>query len=34
VHGKNFLRLCYAGAGAEMREAVGRIGDWLRKGAF
>jgi aspartate/methionine/tyrosine aminotransferase len=34
VHGKNFLRLCYAGAGAEMREAVGRIGDWVRKGAF
>ena len=34
VHGKNFLRLCYAGAGAEMREAVDRIGDWLRKGAF
>ncbi len=33
VHGKNFLRLCYAGAREEMREAVVRIGDWLRKGA-
>jgi aspartate/methionine/tyrosine aminotransferase len=34
VHGMNFLRLCYAGAGAGMSEAVGRIGDWLRRGAF
>ncbi len=28
--GRNFLRLCYAGAGEEMREAVERIGDWLK----
>ena len=34
VHGKNFLRLCYAGALAEMREAVERTGNWLRKGAY
>jgi aspartate/methionine/tyrosine aminotransferase len=32
LHGKNFLRLCYAGAREEMREAVERIGDWLRRG--
>ena len=31
LRGKNFLRLCYAGAPEEMREAVERIGDWLRK---
>ncbi len=31
LHGRNFLRLCYAGAREEMREAVERIGDWLRK---
>jgi aspartate/methionine/tyrosine aminotransferase len=31
VRGKNFLRLCYAGAPEEMREALERIGDWLRK---
>jgi aspartate/methionine/tyrosine aminotransferase len=31
LRGKNFLRLCYAGAPEEMCEAVERIGDWLRK---
>jgi aspartate/methionine/tyrosine aminotransferase len=31
VRGKNFLRLCYAGAQDDMREAVARIGNWLRK---
>ncbi len=31
LHGRNFLRLCYAGAREEMREAVGRIGNWLGK---
>ncbi|MDR3422893.1 MAG: aminotransferase class I/II-fold pyridoxal phosphate-dependent enzyme [Xanthobacteraceae bacterium] len=31
VRGKNFLRFCYAGAPEEMREAVERIGAWLRK---
>lgn len=30
VHGKNFLRLCYAGAREDMREAVERIGAWLK----
>jgi aspartate/methionine/tyrosine aminotransferase len=29
LRGKNFLRLCYAGAAAEMHEAVERIGAWL-----
>jgi aspartate/methionine/tyrosine aminotransferase len=31
LRGKNFLRLCYAGGREEMREAVERIGNWLRK---
>jgi aspartate/methionine/tyrosine aminotransferase len=31
LHGRNFLRLCYAGGGEEMREAVERIGNWLRQ---
>jgi len=30
VNGKNFVRFCYAGSVDEMREAVSRIGDWLR----
>jgi aspartate/methionine/tyrosine aminotransferase len=30
VHGRDFVRLCYAGAREEMREAVERIGAWLR----
>jgi aspartate/methionine/tyrosine aminotransferase len=30
LHGRNFLRLCYAGAREEMREAVERIGNWLK----
>jgi aspartate/methionine/tyrosine aminotransferase len=29
--GRRFIRLCYAGARAEMAEAVERIGRWLRK---
>jgi aspartate/methionine/tyrosine aminotransferase len=29
IHGRKFLRLCYAGARDEMREAVERIGNWL-----
>jgi aspartate/methionine/tyrosine aminotransferase len=29
--GRHFLRFCYAGSVAEMREAVERIGGWLRK---
>ena len=31
IHGKNFVRFCYAGAEAEMREAVERIGKWLAR---
>jgi aspartate/methionine/tyrosine aminotransferase len=29
VHGRQFLRLCYAGSGEDMHEAVARIGRWL-----
>ena len=29
LHGRHFLRFCYAGSAAEMREAVERIGAWL-----
>jgi aspartate/methionine/tyrosine aminotransferase len=31
VHGKGFIRFCYAGSAAEMREAVERIGAWLKR---
>ncbi|MDE2286613.1 MAG: aminotransferase class I/II-fold pyridoxal phosphate-dependent enzyme [Hyphomicrobiales bacterium] len=31
LRGKNFVRLCYAGARADVREAVERLGNWLRK---
>jgi aspartate/methionine/tyrosine aminotransferase len=31
LHGKNFVRLCYAGSRAEMHEAVQRIGQWLKR---
>jgi len=30
IHGRNFLRLCYAGSHDDMREAVKRIGAWLK----
>ncbi len=30
LHGRNFLRLCYAGTHKDMREAVERIGRWLQ----
>jgi aspartate/methionine/tyrosine aminotransferase len=30
INGHNFLRFCYAGSGAEMHEAVERIGNWLK----
>jgi aspartate/methionine/tyrosine aminotransferase len=30
VHGKHFIRFCYAGSQAEMHEAVERIGKWLK----
>jgi aspartate/methionine/tyrosine aminotransferase len=31
VHGRNFIRFSYAGSQADMREAVGRIGRFLRR---
>ena len=31
VHGKEFIRFSYAGSSADMREAVERIGNWLRR---
>jgi aspartate/methionine/tyrosine aminotransferase len=31
VNGHNFLRFCYAGSSADMREAVARIGGWLAR---
>jgi len=30
IHGRNYLRLCYAGSHEDMREAVKRIGAWLK----
>jgi len=33
LRGKSFLRFCYAGARADMHEAVARIGDWLKSRA-
>ena len=30
LKGKHFIRFCYAGSAAEMREAVERIGKWLK----
>jgi len=32
LHGRQFIRFCYAGSAAEMREAVERIGAWLKRG--
>ena len=34
IHGKNFIRFCYAGSATEMREAVERIGGWLSRRLF
>jgi aspartate/methionine/tyrosine aminotransferase len=31
VNGRHFVRFCYAGSAADMKEAVERIGAWLRK---
>ena len=31
LRGRNFLRLCYAGGPGEMRQAVERIGNWLKQ---
>jgi aspartate/methionine/tyrosine aminotransferase len=30
LHGRKFLRLCYAGSRQDMRDAVERIGNWLK----
>jgi aspartate/methionine/tyrosine aminotransferase len=32
VHGRRFIRFCYAGATVEVREAVERLGAWLKRG--
>jgi aspartate/methionine/tyrosine aminotransferase len=32
VHGRRFVRFCYAGATTEVREAVDRLGAWLKRG--
>ncbi len=32
LHGRDFIRFCYAGSQAEMHEAVARIGRWLGRG--
>jgi aspartate/methionine/tyrosine aminotransferase len=32
VHGHDFIRFCYAGSADDMREAVARIGRWLKRG--
>jgi aspartate/methionine/tyrosine aminotransferase len=31
LDGKHFMRFCYAGSAADMREAVARIGHWLQR---
>ncbi|MFN3659525.1 MAG: pyridoxal phosphate-dependent aminotransferase [Pseudolabrys sp.] len=31
IDGRHFLRFCYAGSADEMREAVERIGNWLKR---
>ena len=31
LRGNRFLRFCYAGSAADMREAVERIGGWLKR---
>jgi aspartate/methionine/tyrosine aminotransferase len=31
LHGRKFLRLCYAGSREDMHDAVERIGDWLKR---
>jgi aspartate/methionine/tyrosine aminotransferase len=32
VHGRRFIRLCYAGVTADVGEAVERLGAWLKRG--
>jgi aspartate/methionine/tyrosine aminotransferase len=31
IDGRHFIRFCYAGSAADMREAVERIGNWLKR---
>ena len=31
LHGRKFLRLCYAGSREDMQEAVERLGNWLKR---
>ena len=31
IDGRHFIRFCYAGSAAEMREAVERVGNWLNR---
>ncbi len=31
VHGRHFIRFCYAGPTAEVSEAVERLGAWLKR---
>jgi aspartate/methionine/tyrosine aminotransferase len=31
INGRRFMRFCYAGSTADMRDAVERIGDWLKR---
>jgi aspartate/methionine/tyrosine aminotransferase len=31
INGRHFVRFCYAGSNADMKEAVERIGSWLRR---
>jgi aspartate/methionine/tyrosine aminotransferase len=31
IHGKDFIRFCYAGSAEEMHEAVARIGHWVKR---
>jgi aspartate/methionine/tyrosine aminotransferase len=33
ISGHQFIRFCYAGSAADMREAVDRIGRWLKDGS-
>jgi aspartate/methionine/tyrosine aminotransferase len=30
IHGRHFVRFCYAGATSEVREAIDRLVKWLR----
>ena len=32
LQGKRYVRLCYAGSGSDMQEAIARMGSWLKQG--